>query len=283
MKFTKIFAIFALIMLIAGPAMADVTSGSTAEVGSVSAMLINEAADLKDGRGFAIPGEVIFPGTPGYFGEATPGHNFIPLSKLTMFTTVWDVQSARNMLAGLDGMKDVQVRSLLATNDTLDINKIYVSIEKPTATDVQQAAFATVAASGTASISADVFAQMLVEAADIGANYVMFLAEGVNRRVMAWGVGLGLSHTNADLKGGGNGSSGVTTGGTGISYGQAGYIDKPWLQATFLRIPSLTEAPLPTIDTAEEAAVVIDKASPAEKETLVKLFREKGWFGLSAE
>ena len=199
----------------------------------------HEAADLKDARGFGVPGDMVFPGTPGYFGEACPGHAFMPIAKIIMFTQAWDVDSAKNMLKGRDGAKDVQVRKLYGSEGVLETDKIHVSINKPNAENIKPLAFATVAAKSGSSISADVFAKMLVRASEVGANHVMFLAEGVNRKVAAWGFGIGFNHTNADLKGGGNGSSGMSTGGTGWSYGEAGYVDKPWLQAVFLHVPSV--------------------------------------------
>lgn len=195
-----------------------------------------EASDLKDARSFGVPGDMVFPGTPGYFGEACPGHAFMPIAKIIMFTQAWDVNSAKNMLKGRDGAKDVQVRKLYDSEGVLTTDKIHVSINKPNAENIQPLAFATVAAKSGSSISADVFAKMLVRASEVGANHVMFLAEGVNRKVAAWGFGIGFNHTNADLKGGGNGSSGMSTGGTGWSYGEAGYVDKPWLQAVFLHV-----------------------------------------------
>ena len=91
MKNTIIAVLAALALLVAAPAFAQDSSGSAdadAVVSDVSASIstnvTNYPSDLNDGRGFAIPGEVIFPGTPGYFGEATPGHRFIPLNKLLM-------------------------------------------------------------------------------------------------------------------------------------------------------------------------------------------------------
>ena len=184
---------------------------------------------------------------PAYFGDDMPGHEFIPLKKLIMFTTVWDVQQAKNMLKGYTGTKDVEVRSLLAANANIaETNKIYVSIIGPASKNIEQVAFATVSATSKYAISADVFARMIVEASKVGANYEMFMAEGVDKTIASWGVGIGFSHTNADLKGGGNGSSGTSVAGAGATYGEARYEKRPWLQATFLKVPDLVAAPLPS-------------------------------------
>jgi hypothetical protein len=291
MKLTKIFAIFTIFMMLTVPAMADTAATATAGATAGSAVagdispnqeitINNPATDLKQGRGFAIPGEVLFPGTPGYFGDDTPGHEFMPLSKITMFTTIWDVQAAKNMLKGWTGSKQVNVRALMATDDTEVTDKIYVSIAKPTADDIQQRGFVTVASTSKSSISADVFAKMLVAASENGGNYIMFTAEGVNKTIVAWGAGIGATHTNTDLKGSGNGSAGSSVFGAGLTYGEARYQKRPYLQGIILRIPSLIAAPLPVVDTPEKIA----NAVPAEKKaTLIGLFREKGWFGLEKE
>lgn len=198
----------------------------------------NQAADLNDGRGFVIPGEVNFPGTPGYFGEATPGHRFIPLTKLFMYTTAWDANSAREMLKGYTGDKDVQIRDLIATKGTAPANIVYCSIACPDTAivgGIQQVSIGTVAATNRKSISADVLAKAIVAASERGANFIQFMAEGVNREVDASGWGIGFNATTASMHSG-NDRSSVATGGMGYSRGWAGYIDYPWLQFTFLRV-----------------------------------------------
>jgi len=234
-----------------------------------------DASDLNDGRGFAIPGEVIFPGTPGYYGEATPGHRFIPLKKLLMFTTVWNVDAARNMLAGRTGNKDVQIRDLLAKDGDETAKLVYCSIERPSALGADtadQASIGTIAATNRKSISADVLAKAIVEAADRNANFIMFMAEGVNREVDAQGWGIGFNTTQAQIYSGGNDKSNVSSGGMGYSRGWAGYIDYPWLQFTYLRVtgieslvvveaaPEVVDEPVAEVEAEEEEVPAIVKA-----------------------
>lgn len=215
---------------------------------------VHEAVDLSAGRAFAIPGEVIFPGTPGYFGEATPGHRFIPLNKLLRFTTVWDANKAANMLKGgffgnSTGAKDVQIRDLYADQNTEPTDLVYCSIANPAdlgANMVDQVSIGTVAATNRKSISADVLATAIVKASERGANFILFMAEGVNREVDAQGWGIGFNTTQASLHGGGNGSSNVTSGGFGYSRGWSGYIDYPWLQFTFLSVDGIDGLPVAT-------------------------------------
>jgi len=201
----------------------------------------NKAADLNDSRGFVIPGEINFPGTPGYFGEATPGHRFIPLTKLFMYTTAWDVKSAKEMLKGQTGQKDVQIRDLVADKYTSPSDIVYCSIvcpDKAVVGGIQQISIGTVAATNRKSISADVLAKAIVAAGERGANYIQFMAEGVNREVDASGWGIGFNGTTAAMHSD-NDKASVATGGMGYSRGWAGYIDYPWLQFTFLRVEVL--------------------------------------------
>ena len=203
--------------------------GANGDVGS-----IKDSFNSKNLRGFTIPGEINFPGTPGYFGEATPGHQFIPLTKLLMYNTDWNVEEAKNMLDGVTGRKQVNIRALVKGEAT-PTEKITCSIEKPAGT-VKQIAIGTVAAANGKAISADVFAKVIVEASKLGANYIQFMAEGVNREVVANGVGIGINSTQAKISSGDGDSSNVTTGGLGWSKGWAGYVDMPWLQFTLLSV-----------------------------------------------
>jgi hypothetical protein len=269
----KLLIIGALCVALTIPGMAAAQSEADALADSFSQInQYNEAADLNDGRGFAIPGEIIFPGTPGYYGEATPGHRFIPLKKLLMFTTVWNVDAARNMLKGGTGKKDVQIRDLLANEGDDTASLVYCSIERPSAlgaSTVAQASIGTIAATNRKAISADVLATAIVEAADRNANFIMFMAEGVNREVDATGWGIGFNTTQAQIYSGGNDKSNISSGGFGYSRGWAGYIDYPWLQFTYLRVTGIESlvvvAPAPEVVEVPVAAVVVEEEIPAAK------------------
>ena len=226
---------------------------ATSEADSIAVNNLNqysEAADLNTGRGFAIPGDTIFPGTPGYYGEATPGHRFIPLKKLLMFVTIWNANKAANMLTGRTGSKDIQIRDLIATKDADPAKLVYCSIVKPSAVGAnttEQVSIGTVAAKNCKSISADVLAEAIVNASKRGANYIMFMAEGINREIDAQGFGIGFNTTQAQLHSSDNSKSNVSTGGLGYSHEWSGYIDYPWLQFTYLKVTGMDQ--LEVIDT----------------------------------
>jgi hypothetical protein len=241
----KLILTGALILMMVVPSFADNTANSTvsdvnASAGALGIGAGGDVGSIKDSfnsknlRGYTIPGDVVFPGTPGYFGEATPGHRFIPLTKLLMFNTTWNATEAANMLDGVTGRKDINIRDLVKGKVDATEN-IICGIEIPQGT-VKQLAIGTVAAANGKAISADVFAKVIVEASKRGATHVMFMAEGVNREVVAQGVGIGINSTQAKISSGDGDSSNVTTGGLGWSKGWAGYVDMPWLQFTFLSV-----------------------------------------------
>jgi hypothetical protein len=234
----------------------------------------SQASDMARGRGFVVPGAAVFPGTPGYFGQATPGHRFIPLAKLLMYNTVWDADAARNMLKGRTGGKDLEIRDLMATDKTQAANKVYCSITNPKdlgATSITQMSIGTVASTGDKSISADDLAAAIVAAADRGCNYIQFFAEGVNRQVQASGWGIGFSTTQAQLYSSNYSKSNVTTGGFGYSSGHAGYVDLPWLQFTFLSVNGLENLPVAQALPPEVGKRVVPKNVASDKAHMIYL------------
>jgi hypothetical protein len=65
---------------------------------------------------------------------------------------------------------------------------------------------------------------------------VLVVGEGAMNVLKSWGAGIGLSYTSTFIRGdaGTNATGGSGTGGTGISWGEAGYRAKPWLQFILL-------------------------------------------------
>ena len=209
-------------------------------------------------RMFPIPGSVMFPGTPSYFGPATPGQNFIPLSKLTMYNIVWEYKVINNMVddKGWGGL-NVQVRHLLKKDDVQsedeqnmtkeekeEFVKIFTTITKPAnSISIKQVAFATVATTNDKKISVDVFSRLMKECYESGGNVIHFLSEGVNRKMRASGWGVGINNSTHVMSSG-QGLGNVSVGGLGYSNGTSGYVDRPWMQATFLKVLTENGEPL---------------------------------------
>ena len=213
-------------------------------------------------RMFPIPGSVMFPGTPSYFGPPTPGQNFIPLSKLTMYNVVWEYKVINKMVKdkGWGGM-NVQVRRLVddedlkevdENGDTIDLTeeqkeqyiKIFTTITKPAnAIEVRQVAFATIATTNDKKISVDTFSVLMKKCYESGGNVIHFMAEGINRKMRASGWGVGINNSTSVMSSG-QGLGNVAVGGLGYTNGTSGYVDRPWMQATFLKVLTKDGEPL---------------------------------------
>jgi hypothetical protein len=184
-------------------------------------------------RGYPIGQAVNFTALPGYFGDNNrPGHQFIPLDKIIMYTPLWNMESARKMDSAKSWGKNLNItpliskvdrdqrsQTILVTKEMMDTNKV----------NVWQLAFGTLNATNKNVISSDIFAGILVEASQYGATHIQFFAEGTNTELETEGFGIGLNYTKAT-------DSSITTGGTGWSKGWAGYQNLPWLQFAFLRV-----------------------------------------------
>jgi len=194
-------------------------------------------------REFPVPGQVVFPMTPGYFGPSTPGQNFIPLNILMMYNTEWSKDSIDTMVSDNSGWGDglnLQIRRIAkpenSENENEDI-KVYTSTTKPKTKNVKQIAFAVVACDDDEHISVDNFAKLMQECYKMGGNVVQFTSEGINRKMRASGWGVGFNNSVAVMSSG-QGLGNMAVGGMGYTNGTSGYVDRPWLQAVFLKVDS---------------------------------------------
>jgi hypothetical protein len=89
--------------------------------------------------------------------------------------------------------------------------------------------YITVRATSKNTVSAEILGEAMLAARELGADTIHVSADGVERVLDALGWGIGLSHTSANLDAGET-QGGISTGGTGISGGHAGYHDNPWIQ-----------------------------------------------------
>lgn len=228
-------------------------------------------------RQFAIPGQVLFPIAPAYFGAPTPGNQFIPLAKLTQYTTEWNMAKIGFILNDKsgwfgDGM-DPEVRAYVDRDSVSTLaDKIIVTATQPANADtIEEVGVAEVVITNDGGLSIDAFAKILKEAqklADVAPSdelhevkvVVQFLAEGVLRKMHATGFGIGISFTGATMSTGQKLGT-MSTGGTGWSTGTSGYKDRPWLQALVLKVEVPTgtalkfKAPTAPRDAGVEAQV----------------------------
>lgn len=219
-----------MVLMYASTSIADTIADAGANAGASA----NNNQTFEAGkRGYAIGQAVNFAALPSYFGDNNkPGHQFIPLDKIIMYTPLWDMTSITMMdaenswgenlnITPLIKKVDKEARSkqLLVTKSMMDLNKV----------KVWQLAFGTLNSTNEDILSSDLFAGILMEASKYGATHVQFFAEGTNTELETEGVGIGLNYTKAT-------DSSVSTGGTGWSKGWSGYHNLPWLQFAFLRV-----------------------------------------------
>jgi hypothetical protein len=69
------------------------------------------------------------------------------------------------------------------------------------------------------------------KARELGGNKIIFVREGVFKRLSSWGIGVGLASNYARVDSDSDGIGSTGTGGTGWSWGEAEYITLPYLTA----------------------------------------------------
>jgi len=69
------------------------------------------------------------------------------------------------------------------------------------------------------------------KARELGGTKIVFVREGVFKRLSSWGVGIGFASNYAEVSSGADGYGSTGTGGTGWSWGEAEYISLPYLTA----------------------------------------------------
>jgi hypothetical protein len=235
------------------------TQGQTTVVG-VGELIKNSFNAGSSKRGFAIPNDIHYPGMPSYFGKAIPSFQFQSATKMLMYKSVFSVAELRRMAEG-EGSSARIITTLVTdeykiANDekeeqiienldgSVSKSKIKKDIEKRThmviyltkpKINVDLVGYITVASKSKVGLSVKTMAQAALAAYEMGANIVHITAEGAERKLTTSGWGIGFNQTHATMYGGGEGSSGVSSGGTGYSTGTAGYRDLPWIQVFALK------------------------------------------------
>jgi hypothetical protein len=285
-KYKLIITSLLMVLMYAGISLADTivnnTSNTTVPVQPTSNTTINSntQVDVPVGnvgnvdqtfeagkRSYPIGQAANFAALPSYFGDNNrPGHQFMPLDKIIMYTPLWDMTSVKKMDAARSWGENLNITPLIAKVDsgarskTMLVTKAMMDTNR---VNVWQLAFGTLNATNEDILSSDLFAGILVAASEYGATHVQFFAEGTNTELETEGVGIGFNYTKAT-------DSSVSTGGTGWSKGWSGYHNLPWLQFVFLRVepkdsmaivqprPVVKMAPVavaPPTDYKEEVAV----------------------------
>lgn len=236
-------------------ASAAASGGQAAAEGGQS-FAVNDQTFESGDRPFAYQGQVQYAVLPGYFGEnSKPGHQFISLQQLMMYTTEWSVEDAKTMLKdGTRGSVNLNISPLVAKvpveersvsviciGDILDKEKY----------DVQVLAVGTVNATNKRATSAKDLATAIKTASEYGATHIQFLGQGTNTELSSSGWGIGFNFTKAT-------DSTVSTGGTGFSTGYSGYDNLPWQQFMLLKVGG---EPVTSIDGVSEDGKIISSST----------------------
>jgi len=216
----------------AGNTFADPISANVNGVAATGNANNNQTFEAGD-RAYPIGIGVNYPQLPGYFGDNNkPGHQFIKLDHLMMYTTEWKVSDAKEMLSGSGFDINAEIAPLVKMVKSEDYSKTIICVKKafdPDKFEVTQLAFGTVNATNKAGISAHDLARALIVSSKYGATHIQFLGEGTNTELGSTGWGIGLSYTKAS-------SDSISSGGTGYSTGWSGYSNLPWQQFVALKV-----------------------------------------------
>ncbi len=226
-----ICAVF-LISMFSVPAFA----GSSADAGASAVLQQDNHSIVKAMEARPYAGPVPIPGQPGWFTTPTPDGSFQSLRAILQYGDVFTEGALENMAKG-----KVAVRYMV-TNDKNEVarakfadnlkRKIKILIVKP---DAKFIAYANGNAKNGKTDSVQVMAAIALKALRDGANVVAFTAEGAHRKVQAFGWGIGVSGTTAS-------ENSMVTPGLGISGGNSGPEDWPWLQGAAFVDPKLVVA-----------------------------------------
>jgi len=259
-----ILAMILMFVFTTGNVFADATSNSGANAaGTANNNQTFEAGD----RAFPIGIGVNYPGMPGYFGDNNkPGHQFITLDKLMMYTTEWKIADAELMLSNSKIKVNADIAPLVKMVKSEDYSKTIICTKKAfdtTKFKVTQLAFGTVNSTNKEAISAHDLAKALVVASKYGATHIQFLGEGTNTELSASGWGIGLSYTKAS-------SDSISSGGTGFSTGWSGYDNLPWQQFVVLKVVDPNAVAEVKVEVAEEVVVVAEAIVDTQVDKAVK-------------
>lgn len=236
---TLIIVLFVTMVMVV-PAMA----GDSESDADAKASVEQNYGDSYSRTGLAVPPQMTYPGLPSYFGPATNQPNYMKAGLITMFkksfsrAEVEALLSSNNSLLGSRLKARVNVfTGPVAKDDRLSDDNVTVLLNKPEG-NYAPVGYITIYSKSAERDSVDVFYNALETALNtLEVEEVLVVGEGAMNVLQSWGVGIGLSYTQAFLKDGnnkGDATGGSGTGGTGISWGEAGYRAKPWMQLILL-------------------------------------------------
>jgi hypothetical protein len=162
------------------------------------------------------------------------------------------------LLSILKDADDIESKFKLASELTPDAKaaedgirwiKIVVSVKKgDRVSGAMLKGYVTTWSEDPDALMSEVMAQGALDALRNGCNVYHITGKGAVRDAIANGWGIGFNTTQAQIYGGGEDRSNVSSAGLGYSHAEAGTRDMPWLQGTALVVldlayPALKKAP----------------------------------------
>ena len=239
-KFTTFGFIALLSIALITPAMADVESESEsnaiATTDSTSAAIIDSHDNIQGSemkRYYAPAGEINYPGSPNFFGGATPSY----MDRLKVKDILEYDEDGISLDMALQMRQDdafMGKRIMVREKYGKMVEKSRIPSDRPMKVvftkqaDMQSLGTITVVSDSKKSISPDVFAEVIIKAHELGAVAIHVKAEGFQRLVRNEGAGIGFTWTGTTISGG---QQSAMTGvmGFGKSWGEAGYFDHPFI------------------------------------------------------
>jgi len=237
-----VVALLAVALMVTSPAFADGDATATATAGPVNASVEQNYGDTVGRVGMPVPPQMTYPFLPGYFGPATNQPNYMKAEAITLFKKTFNRNEIEALLSSNPGLSRMKMRKNIFTDsvpksDRLADDSVTVHLTKPEG-NYAPVGYITIYSKTTERDSVDVFYNALEEAINtLECEEVLLVGEGAMNVLKSWGAGIGLSYTQAFLKdsnNAGDATGGSGTGGTGVSWGEAGYRAKPYAQFILL-------------------------------------------------
>lgn len=247
----------AIIGLLASPAMAgssasvnvdeDVNATATTNQGQSQGHNAAFNGDINSGntyggeKNFVNQGGAAYPGHPAYLATPQNGYAEMRPADVLRFAKNFDISEYTDKF----GVKIIidYMNPKPDEDEVLPTKVKFIGTGDPKddpefPAERQEMAIITVVAKDKDVTMAKVIKATALACSSVDADTAFIEGFGSDRKVGAWGFGIGLAYTAANVSRDGNAGQ-VATGGTGWSTGEAGYHGYPWIQVHALRtIPS---------------------------------------------
>lgn len=239
----KIIILSIALLFFAAPVLADVDqegdSNSAASSNSGASVHMGDSyyeGNKRGVNGVAAPaGELTYPGMPGRFDAPPERYGYMNHMKVKDILEYDEegltIEECENMRQDDTWFgKRIIIREKYGTlkEEQRGAKDLPIAVHYEKVKGMQSLGVITVVSDDKKSVSADVFAEVVIRAWELGATAIHVKAEGFQREVHTEGAGIGFTWTGVTIDG--NATEAMTgVLGAGKSWGQAGYYDHPFI------------------------------------------------------